>query len=153
MTFPTSLDSFVTKYDLIDDVLAADVNSLQTAVAALEAKVGVNSSTVTSSLDYKVAAVAVVATSGSGLGVGQTWQNFTGSRAVGVSYTNSTGKPIVVMMSVSGAYDDYHLTVDGLTMTYTGGTGYNSSTIIHTGSTYNLSINSASYLLRWYELR
>ena len=48
MTFPTSLDSFVTKYDLIDDVLAADVNSLQTAVAALEAKVGVNSSTVTS---------------------------------------------------------------------------------------------------------
>jgi hypothetical protein len=30
------------------------------------------------------------------LGVGQTWQNVTASRTAGVTYTNSTGKPIVV---------------------------------------------------------
>lgn len=31
-----------------------------------------------------------------GLGIGQTWQNVTGSRAVATNYTNSTGKPILV---------------------------------------------------------
>ena len=34
----------------------------------------------------------------SGVGVGQTWQNLTGSRSSGVTYTNSTGKPIQVHM-------------------------------------------------------
>jgi hypothetical protein len=36
----------------------------------------------------------------SGVGIGQTWQNLTASRAYGTTYTNSTGKPIAV--SVSG---------------------------------------------------
>ena len=31
-----------------------------------------------------------------GLGVGQTWQDVTASRAADVTYTNSTGKPILV---------------------------------------------------------
>ena len=30
------------------------------------------------------------------IGVGQTWQNVTGSRASGTTYTNNTGKPIMV---------------------------------------------------------
>lgn len=33
------------------------------------------------------------------IGVGQTWQNVTASRAFGVTYTNTTGKPIVLMIS------------------------------------------------------
>ena len=33
------------------------------------------------------------------LGVGQTWTNVLASRSAGVTYTNSTGKPIVVMFS------------------------------------------------------
>jgi len=52
--FPTSLDSFTTKYDNTDDVMAADINDVQDAIEALEAKVGINSSAVTTSLDYKV---------------------------------------------------------------------------------------------------
>lgn len=35
------------------------------------------------------------------LGVGQTWQNLIGSRALGSTYTNSTGKPIMVSVSVT----------------------------------------------------
>ena len=31
-----------------------------------------------------------------GIGVGQTWQNVSGSRAEGTTYTNNTGKPIMV---------------------------------------------------------
>lgn len=30
------------------------------------------------------------------IGVGQTWQNVTGSRTAGITYTNNTGKPIAV---------------------------------------------------------
>ena len=56
ITFPTTLDSFSTKVDNVDDVQAVDINDLQSAVEALEAKVGVNSSGVSTSLDAIVAA-------------------------------------------------------------------------------------------------
>lgn len=36
------------------------------------------------------------------LGWGQTWQNLTSSRNLGVTYTNSSGKPISVMFSTAG---------------------------------------------------
>jgi len=53
--FPdTAIDSFTTKTDNVDDVMAADVNNLQDAVVAIETKVGIDNSTVATSLDYKV---------------------------------------------------------------------------------------------------
>lgn len=55
MAFPTTLDSFTTKTDGVTDVLAADINSIQTAVSALETKVGVDGSAVAATLDKKVA--------------------------------------------------------------------------------------------------
>jgi len=54
MAFPTTLDSdFGTLVDSTDYPQAAHVNTLRRAVEGLEAKVGINSSAVTSSLDYK----------------------------------------------------------------------------------------------------
>ena len=53
-SFPTTVDTYSTKLDGVSDVLAADTNNLQDAVLALQAKVGVNSSTVTTSVDYKL---------------------------------------------------------------------------------------------------
>jgi hypothetical protein len=41
--------------------------------------------------------------SGGFLGIGQTWQDMTASRASGVTYTNSTGKPI--MVNITFIYD------------------------------------------------
>ena len=52
--FPTSLDSFATLVDNTDDALASHQNDRADAIEALEAKVGVDSSAVTTSLDYKV---------------------------------------------------------------------------------------------------
>jgi len=53
--FPdTAIDSFTDKTDNVDDVMAADVNNLQDAVVAIETKVGIDNSTVATSLDYKV---------------------------------------------------------------------------------------------------
>ncbi len=48
------MDVYSTKTDNVSDVLAADINNPQDAIEALEAKVGVDSSAVTTSLDYKV---------------------------------------------------------------------------------------------------
>ena len=50
--YPTTQDSYSVKVDNTTTVMAADVNNLQDAVTALEAKVGVTSSTVSSSIDY-----------------------------------------------------------------------------------------------------
>jgi len=54
MAFPISLDDFTPKTDNSNDVMAIDVNELQTAIEALEAKVGINASAVTTSLDYLI---------------------------------------------------------------------------------------------------
>jgi hypothetical protein len=52
MSFPTSLDTLTDVVDNIDYPKAADINNLNTAVGALEAKVGVNNSAVSTSIDY-----------------------------------------------------------------------------------------------------
>lgn len=42
------------------------------------------------------------------IGVGQTWQDMTASRTAGVTYTNSTGKPIHVMLKIAATnYNTY----------------------------------------------
>jgi hypothetical protein len=49
-----------------------------------------------------------------GLGGGQTWQDVSGSRSSGVTYTNNTGKPIVVRAGSSGGNSTISLTVGGV---------------------------------------
>ncbi|MCK9597405.1 MAG: hypothetical protein M0R06_00115 [Sphaerochaeta sp.] len=54
ITFPTTLDSFSAKVDNTTAIEAVNINDVQSAIEALEAKVGINSSLVSASLDYKV---------------------------------------------------------------------------------------------------
>lgn len=50
------------------------------------------------------------------IGVGQTWQNVTASRSAGVTYTNTTGKPIqVIIVARSGGSTVFTVTVGGET--------------------------------------
>lgn len=42
MAYPGSLDNFTPKVDSVDDVMAADVNELQTAIEAIETELGVD---------------------------------------------------------------------------------------------------------------
>ena len=46
-------------------------------------------------------AAAQAAAIAAGLGVGQTWQNMTGSRQGNTNYVNTTGKPIMVAVDFS----------------------------------------------------
>lgn len=83
------------------------------------------------------------------IGSGQTWQSVT--RTSGTSYTNSTGKPIVFLMSFgagSSSSELITLTVDGVSMTFinaplvSGVVFGQNSAVIPAGSTYSYSANT-----------
>lgn len=87
------------------------------------------------------------------LGVGQTWNNMTSSRSVGVTYTNDTGKPIQICVyyGVSGPGDyGASLIVNGVE---TGGSTGGFNCIIPAGTIYRLDVSGTARLSRWLELR
>lgn len=94
------------------------------------------------------------------LGVGQTWQDVTASRAAGVTYTNSAGRPIFVIVtgrdqsSGGRAYVD-GLSVGGFTQSSTGTVLSTISFIVPDGSTYSVSsgVSVTGTDKQWVELR
>lgn len=96
------------------------------------------------------------------IGVGQTWQDVSGSRASGTTYTNSTGKPIQVMVLTENngntTYDSAGAAKYSIGGVVVGQmyTNNNSNTsglfqaVIPNGVTYSVS---ASIIRTWYELR
>lgn len=104
--------------------------------------------------------VANLATAAKPIGAGQTWQNVIGSRSGNTTYTNDTGRPIVV--SITGGFtvnQSAQLLVDSIVVSYAGWNSFasgqvlgNVSAIVPAGSTYYLStpgMNSTT----WAELR
>lgn len=96
-------------------------------------------------------------------GQAQTWQNVTGSRAGGVTYTNNTMRPIQVNITVGvlGGQTAYNmvLLVDGVNVAQTSALGQASgqgngllSAIVPVGSSYSLFV-SAGGIGYWAELR
>ena len=104
------------------------------------------------------AAGNTVATTNQVIGVGQTWQAV--SRAIGTTYTNSTGKPIMVAITFTCSQNN---TVQGLTINgvivYTIGSsvatyGSGFSLIVPDGATYVTATNGGTLtLVTWAELR
>jgi hypothetical protein len=99
------------------------------------------------------------ATPAGGIGISQTWQNVTGSRTLGTTYTNSTGKPIMVMTTgyQVASLGPTSFIVDGVTIGFTDAAGTNdvgnwttSSFIVPNGSTYRVTGNTPDV---WAELR
>ena len=85
-----------------------------------------------------------------GIGVNQTWQDVTASRAVGVTYTNTTGKPIQV------AYTSWGLAlilVNSLEIvkSQSGNWIVSFSFIVPNGATYKITDGSMG--THWSELR
>jgi hypothetical protein len=91
----------------------------------------------------------------------QTWQNVTSSRAIGTTYTNSTGYPIEVIVSGTGggANGLWGVTFNGTVSfytpsTYAAGVWTTASFIVPNGTTYALSQQGAGATLgNWSELR
>ena len=120
----------------------------------------------TTVLDLPATSGTVVATGSSGviaqsmlqtlvtpLGVGQTWQNLSGSRSAGVTYTNSTGRPIVVSVRAETGSSDCSIFVDGVLAAHALQTSLTRNfltVIVPNGSTY---IMQPSFSALWSELR
>lgn len=94
-----------------------------------------------------------------GLGYAQTWQSVTGSRALGVTYTNSTGRPIFVSIYlITGSGGVCYASVAGVVVG-----GVNESAVgekgvigfvVPNGATYVASLTSGSMTIdTWAELR
>ena len=92
------------------------------------------------------------------IGAGQTWQ--APSRAIGTTYTNSTGKPILVAMTLTctSGFSAQGLIINGTTI-YAGavnvanaGTGF--ALIVPNGATYVTTTNTGTLaIVDWKELR
>jgi hypothetical protein len=93
-----------------------------------------------------------------GLGVGQTWQNM--ARSYSTTYTNSTGKPIMVSIfasntSAAPATCRFYVggvAIGGFGMSQSGGIDNGGSFVVPSGSTYYVTNNNFS-APTWYELR
>ena len=99
---------------------------------------------------------AVIAQS-TDLGVGQTWQNVTASRVSGQTYTNNTGKPIQVVISVfsTNSTESNVLNVGGVTL-LDGDLGVSGmvsiqSFVVPSGVSY--SFTTTTQIRSWSELR
>jgi hypothetical protein len=96
-------------------------------------------------------------TAGSMLGVGQTWTNVTIGRSNNTNYLNTSGKPIMVMVS-SGGNQGTHIDVyindiviSNGTQLPVNGAGATVSFIVPNSATYRVFISNNIQL--WYELR
>jgi hypothetical protein len=92
------------------------------------------------------------------LGVGQTWQNVSASRSFGVTYTNSTGRPILVFCNaVSSGAAFISESPNGFTGSMAPAVGFPTifiSVLVPAGQTYNLSNQGVVFgPSLWMELR
>ena len=98
-----------------------------------------------------------------GIGVNQTWTNVTASRASGTTYTNSTGKPIMVSIQMGQVGNSQNTQFliggtaindgnGGMGIQGIGSTWWAAIHIIPNGVTYSLTAGGNS-LLKWWELR
>lgn len=105
----------------------------------------------------------VIALTADLFGVSQTWQNVKGSRNAGVTYTNSTGRPIAVsiagIMASNQTGVQLSLAVNGVEASSFAVTQAsfdirgNVFAIVPPGATYNLTASSITSILTWSELR
>ena len=92
------------------------------------------------------------------LGIGQTWQNVVGSRALGTTYTNSTGRPILVniVASRSNTTGTLGITVAGVStgnLTIAQNVQGFVSAVVPNGATYLISGSTLTTINAWVELR
>lgn len=115
-----------------------------------------NAATATSASTATTATTAT--TANNAIGVGQSWQNVTASRALGTNYTNNTGRSIQIFIQVqANTFTNFcTVTISGLTFngTLVSGASHWStvSAIVPNGVTYSATITNPRDFL-WYELR
>lgn len=90
------------------------------------------------------------------VGIGQTWQNVAGSRAVSTSYQNTTGRPIIVNMVLNGGSTRRYVQVSSDNATWIdigsdSGSSTPNSFVVPNNWYYR--VNGSTTIDRWAELR
>lgn len=91
----------------------------------------------------------------SSLGYGQTWQDVTASRSTGVTYYNTTEKPIGVCVTTNGT-GVMQLSVNGVivgTASFASGNSNALTVVVPPGVSYSATSGGAFAFSRWTELR
>jgi hypothetical protein len=140
--------------DAVNDDEAVAKLQMETAIAGVSVDVSSSAEIRTGTDNTK--AVTPLGINETQLGWGQTWQDVRPSRDVGVTYTNTTGKPIEVNILHYGAIGDHFLLVDGLTVSKYNRDGVDAEgmliAVVPNGSTYqHLSPGTPTQI--WAELR
>ena len=129
-------------------------NASTTAIGAVQ----LNNTLTSVSTTQAVTAAQAKALNDMMLGVGQTWQDVASIRSSGSTYTNNTGKPITVIVSIRDVdvLSGVLVTVAGVVIIDVDDVGAQGTTpytfIVPTGSTYSVNVNSNT-IRRWAELR
>lgn len=139
-------------YSKAETYTKSEVDSKTTVASQAQAEAGVSNTVIMTPLRVAQAIGAIPG----GLGVDQTWQNLIGSRSVGVSYTNTTGKPISVsVVPTATSLATSSLTVGGVvvaSLTFGSATVKSPLTaIVPNGAVY--TFNSTTTIDSWAELR
>jgi|APLak6261664640_1056046.scaffolds.fasta_scaffold21155_2 hypothetical protein len=89
-----------------------------------------------------------------GIGFNQNWQDLTASRAFGVTYYNTSGRPRMVMVNADSGGAKTTASVDGVALPFGQvNTGYSSGLLVFVvpiGKSY--IVNSSNVLGKWSEL-
>ena len=134
---------------------------LPSATTSTQGIVKLNNSLTSPSITEALTARQGMLLNDQAFGIGQTWQDFTGSRSSGVTYTNNTGKPIMISVIATGRDAEVTIYVNSVlvvkqTDIYDGPDNASTgSTIVPAGATYRV-ISTNKYgvsVTSWAELR
>jgi len=87
------------------------------------------------------------------IGIDQSWQDMTASRAKGVTYTNNTGRPIQIFINFDPDGGLSVLRIAGHNFNVSDSSSEFVSAIIPAGTTYSLSAWGLASTMKWLELR
>lgn len=144
----------ISVYSQAQTYTRSEVDAKTTVASTAQAQAGASNTVLMTPLRTKEWADSKV------LGINQTWQDLTASRTLNTTYTNTTDRPIQLMVDVrdSGGVGSLTFDINGITWTVTDlvggdGTPILFSPIIPANNTYRLASSGGINLRKWLELR
>lgn len=136
----------------------AGQGSVPTATSTTTGTVKLVNSLASTATDAALTAAQGKALNDKMIGIDQTWQNLTSSRSSGSTYTNNTGKPITVIVSIRDAniFSGVLVYVGGVVIINVDDVGAQGTTpytfIVPNNTSYLVNVNSNT-IRQWAELR
>ena len=135
---------------------------LPAATTSTQGAVILNNTLTSTSTTQALTAAQGKALNDQAFGIGQTYSDVTAFRALGTTYTNTTGRPIEVSISLPDTYRQsptVTINVGGVNILINkyddsdGISSFSNSFVVPIGATYRISVNISVPITTWAELR